>query len=209
MSAPPAGCTIFTILANLPHHPQLCSAPQPMTTGHQQQLYSSSQANDTRSSAPDLLFGTPHAFWHPICLFGTSHAFLAPHMPFWRPTYAFSAPHICLMAPHMPYGAPSALWRPICLMVPHLPFWHPSAFLATMRAPSAFWLCNFFEKTHDKMSGSQKGPWFSIPRVQFVDDIIIMCNNQSALPTASANFCSIFPTCQDEPQSKSSFCLGT
>jgi hypothetical protein len=62
-----------------------------------------------------------------------------------------------------------------------------------LQASSAFWLPIFFEKTHEKISGSQKGSWFSIPRVQFVDDIIIMRNNQSALPTASAIFAASFP----------------
>jgi hypothetical protein len=125
--APPAGCTVFTILAYLPHHRQFCSAPQPMTTGHQCQLYSSSHANDTSSSAPDL------PFWRPICL-------MAPHVPFWRPT-AFWRP-TCLMAPHMPYGAPSALWP-----LPHLLFWCPSAFLVPT---SALWhpICLFGTPLH-------------------------------------------------------------
>ncbi len=138
-SAPLAGCTIFTILAYLPHHCQFCSAPRPMTTGHQRQLYSPSQANDTRSSASDM------PFWCPICL-------MEPHMPCGAP-YASWRP-ICLRAPHMPHGAPSALWCPICLMPPHLPFWHPSAFLVPtsafwcpiclLQAPSAFWLPPLF-----------------------------------------------------------------
>jgi hypothetical protein len=160
-------------------------------------------------SAPKL-HSAPSALWCPICL-------MAPHMPFWRPHMPYSAPYaflapthallrlkaswrpICLMAPHMPYGAPYAF------LVPHRPYGTPSAFLAPLsafqrpicllQAPSAFWLPKFFlKRPMTKCLAAKRGPDFnSHPRVQFVDDIIIMCNSQSALPTASAIFCSIFP----------------
>jgi hypothetical protein len=135
---------MFTILAYLPHHHQLYSAPQPMTTGHQRQLYSSSQANDTS------LFGTPSALWHPICLMVPQMPHGAPHA-FLVPTYAFRRP-ICLLQ------APCALWDPTCLFCTHICLWAP-------RLPFASPICLlaphfFLEKTHDKLSGSQKGPWF-------------------------------------------------
>ncbi len=141
-------------------------------------------------TVPQCLFGTPYAFMAP------THAFLAPHMPFWHPHKPFWHP-TCLMAPHLP------LWCHICLSAPQLPlaspiclygatsaFWHP---ICLLQAPSAFRLPNFWKDPWQNMSGSQKGPWFKIPRVQFVDDIVIMCNNQSALPTASAIFAASFP----------------
>jgi hypothetical protein len=124
-----------------------------------------------------------YAFLMPHMPYGSSYVFLAPHMPYGAP-YAF-------LAPHLPSGAPSAFLAPLCLfgahlclLAPHLPFASPICLLAPPF---------FFEKTYDKMSGSRKGPWFSIPMVQFVDDIIIMRNNQSALPTASAIFSASFP----------------
>ncbi len=111
LSPPPAGCTIFTILAYLPHHHQLCFA---------------SQTNDTAFLAPHLplwrhiCFLVPHMplwhphmpFWCPICLYGT-------HTCLFSAPYAFLAPTFVFRRPHIPFGTPfafrrsHALWHPI------------------------------------------------------------------------------------------------
>jgi hypothetical protein len=83
------------------------------------------------------------------------------------------------MAPHMSYGAPSALWHPSAILAPTSAFW--CAPFAFCKPHLPFGSPIIFDKTHDKMSGSHKGPCFSILSLQFVDDIIIMRNCQSAL----------------------------
>jgi hypothetical protein len=132
-------------------------------------------------ASPTCLFGTPFAFWRShlpfgasICLFGTPFAFWHPHLPFGAP--------ICLLQ------APFAFWPLFYLMC--IFNYDQMSCVTLMPSHPIF---SFFENTHEKMSGSKKGPWCSIPRVQFMDDIIIMCNDQSALPTASAILAASFP----------------
>ncbi len=188
--------------------------PKPMTTGYQRQLYSSSQANDNRSSAPALLFIPSQ--WHEV--FSTTHAFLAPHLPFWCPICLFDTPSafwcpICFLVPHLPFGAQSAFLVPhLSFLVPHMPFWHPACLLAP---PFAF--C----KPHLPFGSPifWKDPWQNVQQPKGA----LVFNSQAAIcgwhhhhvqrPISSTNCfcnsCSIFPTCQDVPWSKSSFCLDT
>ena len=139
----------------------------------------------------------------PICLlashlpFGAHLSFLASHLPF--------SAHLPFLASHLPFGTHMPCWHLICLLAPHLPFGTPFAFfgipfafqrpICLLQAPSAFWLPKFFlKRPMTKCLAAKRGPDFnSHPRVQFVGDIIIMCNNQSALPTASAIFAASFP----------------
>ncbi len=174
-------------------------------------------------ASPICLIGTPLAFWHPHLPFGAPFAFCKPHLPFWNPIclLALTPAFWCL---HLPF------WHPICLLAPtpafwrpHLPFASPICLLAPILSDVHFQLwpnvmC-YFDAITPNFFFFWKYPWKNVRQQKGA----LVFNSQGTIygwhhhhvqwPISSTNCfcnsCSIFPTCQDVPQTKSSFCLGT